>query len=92
MSVATVANWGSNWLVAATFLILVGSINQSGTFLIFAAVGLFAWFFIWRLVPETKGKTLEQIQAHWAAGKHPLAMGESTGAAEGTGPTEKKTA
>lgn len=74
MSVATVANWASNWLMAATFLGLVGLIGQSGTFIGFAVVGALAFLFVLKLVPETKGRTLEQIQAHFAAGKHPRAL------------------
>ncbi len=76
MCVATVANWGSNFLIAVTFLSLVSVLGQGGTFLLYAAVGVFAWFFTLRLVPETKGKTLEEIQAHWQSGKHPLEMGK----------------
>jgi predicted MFS family arabinose efflux permease len=77
MSLATVANWGANFLVAATFLSLVKWIGQGGTFMLYAAIGVCAWFFVFRLVPETKGKSLEEIQEHWEAGKHPLAMGSS---------------
>jgi hypothetical protein len=31
------------------------------------------------LVPETKGKTLEEIEAHWHAGKHPREMSRHAG-------------
>jgi sugar porter (SP) family MFS transporter len=75
MSLATVANWAANFLVAVTFLSLVNLITQGGTFLLYAAIGVGAWIFTFRLVPETKGKTLEQIQAHWQSGKHPREMG-----------------
>ncbi len=75
MSLATVANWGANFLMAVTFLSLVKALTQGGAFLLYTAVGVFAWFFIYRLVPETKGKTLEEIEAHWQAGKHPREMG-----------------
>lgn len=72
MSIATVFNWGANLIVGATFLSLINMLGQSGTFWLFAAMGLVSWFFVWFLVPETKGRTLEQIEAHWRAGKHPL--------------------
>ncbi len=77
MSLATVANWGANFLVTVTFLSFVNVLGQGGTFLLFAAVGVYAWFFTYRWVPETKGKSLEEIQAHWQAGKHPLEMGRA---------------
>jgi hypothetical protein len=68
MGVAAVANWGSNLLVALTFLSLLRSIGRPWTFWLYALVGLIAWFFVFRRVPETKGKTLEQIEARWRAG------------------------
>ena len=75
MSLATTANWGTNLLGALTFLILIQLAGRAPTFWIYAAVGIGAWLFVWFLVPETKGKSLEQIEAHWRAGKHPRAMG-----------------
>ncbi|MDQ2907050.1 MAG: MFS transporter, partial [Chloroflexota bacterium] len=74
MSLATVANWAANFLIAVTFLSFVKVLTEGGTFLMYAVVGVLAWNFVFRLVPETKGKTLEQIQQHWQAGKHPREM------------------
>ena len=73
MSVATVMNWGSNLLVALTFLTLLHSFGRAATFWLYALMGLLAWIFVYRLVPETKGKTLEEIEAQWresAPGNH----------------------
>jgi sugar porter (SP) family MFS transporter len=63
MSVATAANWLSNFAVGLTFLLLLSTLGRAGTFLLYAAVGVAAIAFSWRLVPETKGRTLEQIAA-----------------------------
>jgi sugar porter (SP) family MFS transporter len=71
MSVGTAANWLSNLLVALTFLTLTKVIGKPGTFWLYAVITIGSWFFAYFLVPETKGKTLEQIEAHWRAGKHP---------------------
>jgi SP family galactose:H+ symporter-like MFS transporter len=71
MSVATIANWAANFLITLTFLTLVGVLGRAGVFWLYAVVGLFAWFFVFRLVPETKGLTLEEIEEHFRAGKHP---------------------
>ncbi|HVB55711.1 MAG TPA: sugar porter family MFS transporter [Candidatus Acidoferrales bacterium] len=68
MGVATVANWGSNLLVALTFLSLLRFLGRPWTFWLYALIGLIAWIFVFRLVPETKGKTLEQIEAQWRIG------------------------
>jgi MFS family permease len=65
MAVATVMNWSSNLLVALTFLSLLHSVGRAGTFWLYAVTGVLAWIFVYRMVPETKGKTLEQIEAQW---------------------------
>ena len=66
VALATAVNWGSAWLVSQFFLTLVDAIGQSGTFWLFAAVAVVAFFWITRAVPETKGKTLEEIEALWS--------------------------
>jgi SP family galactose:H+ symporter-like MFS transporter len=67
MSVATVANWAANWIVAATFLTMAGILGKAGIFWFYALMGLLTFIFVRRLVPETKGKTLEEIQGYFAA-------------------------
>jgi MFS transporter, SP family, galactose:H+ symporter len=76
MSVATSANWGANLFVALTFLTLIQATGRSSTFWIYGLVGVGAWLFTWFYVPETKGRSLEDIESHWKAGKHPRAMGK----------------
>jgi sugar porter (SP) family MFS transporter len=62
MSVATVVNWAANFVVAGTFLTLISLISRQGTFFLFGGLGVLAFlFFAWK-VPETKDKSLEQIQ------------------------------
>jgi len=63
MSVASIANWGSNWLVALTFPVLLATLGGAGSFWLFAALGIVAWFFVYFRVPETKGRSLEEIEA-----------------------------
>jgi SP family galactose:H+ symporter-like MFS transporter len=75
MSIATVANWASNLIVALTFLTLVGVLGRPGVFWLYGLIGIGAWFFAHSLVPETKGKRLEEIEEHWRKGKHPREMG-----------------
>jgi SP family galactose:H+ symporter-like MFS transporter len=71
MSAVTVTNWALNLVVAVTFLTLVGVLGHAGTFWLYGVIAIGAWVFFYLLVPETKGKTLEQIEAHWRAGKQP---------------------
>jgi SP family galactose:H+ symporter-like MFS transporter len=62
MAVCTIANWLSNFLVSFTFLSLASAIGKQWTFWLYAAVGVGATVFFTRSVPETKGRSLEQIQ------------------------------
>lgn len=70
MSLASVANWTFNLIVAITFLTLINLLGQSGTFFMYGAIAVISWLFIYRRVPETKGQTLEQIEEYWRSGKH----------------------
>jgi SP family galactose:H+ symporter-like MFS transporter len=74
MSVGTVANWSANLIVALSFLTLTQALGKPATFWLYAAVSIGSWFFAFFLVPETKGRSLEEIEAHWRAGKHPRAL------------------
>ena len=61
-SSAAVVNWTTNFAVSFTFLTLVGAISRSGAFWLYAAIGLLAIGFVLARVPETRGRSLEQIQ------------------------------
>ena len=63
MSLATVANWVFNLAVSVTFLNLVGAVGSSGAFLVYGVLSVAALVFIAMMVPETKGRSLEQIEA-----------------------------
>jgi SP family galactose:H+ symporter-like MFS transporter len=78
MSTASMANWGANLLVALTFLTLIRFLGRSETFWFYGIVGIGGWLFAFFLIPETKGRTLEEIEAHWRAGKHPREMQKKT--------------
>jgi len=68
MSLATLSVWGANWLVAGTFLSLIRAAGRAGTFWIFAGICVLAFLFCLKLVPETKGRTLEAIERDWHRG------------------------
>ena len=74
MSVGTVANWGANLIVALSFLTLTQILGKPATFWLYGIVSIAAWLFAFFLVPETKGRSLEEIETHWRAGKHPRAL------------------
>jgi SP family galactose:H+ symporter-like MFS transporter len=66
VALATAINWGSAWLVSQFFLSLVQAIGSSLTFWLFALFCILGWVWVWRVVPETKRQSLEQIQNQWA--------------------------
>jgi SP family galactose:H+ symporter-like MFS transporter len=68
-SIASFANWNTNLLVSFTFLSLIHLLGKSLTFWLYALLGLFAFIFSTILVPETKGKSLEQIEQYWLHGR-----------------------
>ena len=71
MSIAVAAQWLFNAIVANSFPVVNGSqlnneiFNGILPYLIFASFCLITFVFVWRLVPETKGKTLEELEALW---------------------------
>lgn len=65
VSVSTVCLWLACLLVTSTFLTLVNRFGISGTFLLYALISAFTFVFVLRIVPETKGRTLEEIEAGW---------------------------
>ena len=66
MSVSAVANWGSNLVVSQVFLTLLHVIGAAATFGLFAVLTAVNIAFTAALVPETKGRSLEQIEADLA--------------------------
>jgi len=76
-SLATAINWGSNWLVAITFLTLIEWLGAGGTFFIYFIISLFSILFTYLWVPETKGCSLEEIEANLYAGKPSRYLGKS---------------
>lgn len=65
MGIANFALWGAYLLSAMTFPVLLDLTGKSGPFLIYALLGAAAWLFVYKLVPETKGRSLEEIQSRW---------------------------
>ena len=68
MSVAAMANWGANFVVTISFLTLLSAISGVGVFFLFGFLTLVALAYFWRKVPETKGRSLHEIE-HELTGK-----------------------
>jgi MFS transporter, SP family, galactose:H+ symporter len=69
-------NWGANLLVSLTFLTLVQELGASWTFWTYGVCSAAAWIFSYYRVPETKGKTLEQIEDFFRTASPTRAMAE----------------
>jgi sugar phosphate permease len=65
MSIATVALWLSVSLVTATFLTLIRYFSAPTVFLGYALLCAASFVYIYRQLPETKNRTLEEIQSLW---------------------------
>ena len=71
LSIAVAAQWIANWVVSLTFPMLNDNVwltekfNHGFAYWIYGFMGILSAIFIWKMVPETKGKTLEQIESFW---------------------------
>lgn len=63
MGVGSVALWAATFAISFVFPIMKGGIGLSYSTWVFAAIGILAFTFVVRFVPETKGRSLEQIEA-----------------------------
>jgi sugar porter (SP) family MFS transporter len=76
MGVAIFLHWGANFAVSQTFPILLDSFGPGAVFLGYAGMGILAFLFVLRFVTETKGRSLEEIEAD---------LQQATGAGRRTG-------
>lgn len=71
MSIAVAGQWVANFLVSWTFPMLdknqylTDTFNHGMAYWIYGIMGILAALFIWKFVPETKGKSLEQMEKYW---------------------------
>ena len=71
MSIATICLWAANWLVSQTFPMLdenewlVENFHHGFSFWLYGILCFVLLLFVWRVLPETKGKTLEEIEKIW---------------------------
>jgi MFS family permease len=62
VSIAVSALWIASFVLTFTFPVILGAIGSAGAFWLYSAVCFCGLVFVWRRVPETKGRTLEQIE------------------------------
>ena len=69
IGIAVFAHWLANGALALSFPSLLGGLGITGTFFLFAGVGALALAFIATQVPETRGRSLEALEADIASGR-----------------------
>jgi MFS transporter, SP family, galactose:H+ symporter len=75
MSMASISNWGFNFIVVFAFPLLLAGIGLAATFTIFAIICIGGVVFTLTHVPETTGYSLEAIEAHLESGRPLVALG-----------------
>lgn len=62
MGLCTICHWSANLLVSLTFPVLIAAIGEASTFWGYCVISIGAFIFVYFLMPETKGRTLEEIE------------------------------
>ena len=65
VAIAVAFQWIFNWIVSTSFVPMANSMGYMFTYSLYGVVCILAAIFVWRLVPETKGKTLENMSRLW---------------------------
>ncbi len=65
MSIATLSLWVGTFLIGQLTPWMLETLSPAGTFILFAVMCFPYMFIVWRLMPETTGKTLEEIELFW---------------------------
>jgi MFS family permease len=65
MSIATICLWVACTVLTMTFLSLVKAVSATGAFLVYSTMCVITFAIVWRFVPETKGRSLEEIERSW---------------------------
>ena len=65
VAIAVAFQWIFNWIVSTSFVPLANSMGYWFTYGLYGVICIVAAVFVWRLVPETKGKTLEDMSKLW---------------------------
>ncbi|MBO0777541.1 MAG: sugar porter family MFS transporter [Ktedonobacteraceae bacterium] len=84
MGLVLVLNWLANFLVSLMFPIALASVGIAIIFLTFAVIGIITFCFVFGLVPETKGRSLEKIEADLRQHGQPFVVSTSQGYKQGS--------
>ena len=74
MIIPVLTQWIANAVVVLFFPVAFNRAGKAATFSFLAVMSFLQAIFAWRFLPETKGKSLEEIEAHWLCLAHTLAV------------------
>ncbi|OAT78908.1 D-xylose transporter XylE [Mangrovibacter phragmitis] len=78
LAIAVAAQWIANYLVSWTFPMMTNNhylmthFNNGFAYWLYGVMGVLAAAFMWKFVPETKGKSLEELESLWNKNPQPL--------------------
>ena len=64
VAIAVAAQWAANFLISSTYPPMM-QMSSTFTYFFYGAMAVLSALFVWKMVPETKGKTLEQMESLW---------------------------
>lgn len=64
IAIAVAAQWAANFFISSTYPPMM-EFSGGLTYLFYGVMSILSAIFVWKMVPETKGKTLEQMEALW---------------------------
>jgi len=64
VAVAVVAQWAANYFISSTYPAMM-EFSGAVTYGFYGLMSILSFVFVWKMVPETKGKTLEELEEIW---------------------------
>ena len=64
VAIAVAFQWFSNYLISSTYPMMM-EISGSATYGFYSVMAILSALFVWKMVPETKGKSLEEVEKIW---------------------------
>lgn len=64
VAIAVAAQWAANYFISSTYPAMM-EFSSGATYAFYGIMSILSFIFVWRMVPETKGKTLEDMEGLW---------------------------
>lgn len=69
MAIAVAAQWAANFFISSTYPAMI-DFSGGLTYGFYGLMSVISAIFVWKMVPETKGRSLEQLESLWGKGNH----------------------